>query len=54
MNKKGFVIVRSVDDMKKYNAMGMDADFDKVRFRKFPNGEFLIVKELKKIVKIQE
>jgi len=37
--------------MKKYNAMGMDADFDKVRFRAFPNGEFLIVKEFEKIVK---
>jgi len=37
--------------MKKYNAMGMDADFDKVRFRKFPNGKFLITKELEKIVK---
>ena len=45
MNKEGFVIVRSVDDMKKYNAMGMDADFDTVRFRANKNGKFIIVDE---------
>ena len=37
--------------MKKYNAMGMDADFDKVRFRKALYGEFLITKELEKLLK---
>jgi hypothetical protein len=51
MNKEGFVIVRSVDDMKKYNAMGMDLDFNTVRFRANKNGKFIIINELEKIVK---